>query len=161
MALAMALGVAVCAGSCRLVRRVACNALGCVESIDPQSVRNAFEEAVGFLGRRRLTSESGLAGSCVRDGDYTGSYRLHGERLTCREVVFGGASFKTRTLEISASIKAGSGKAGIYVLDGAEAEEYTESFEMTGSFESGGCYIVVCCENFTGDITLTSRLAAE
>ena len=116
-----------------------------------------FEGTVRLLGRQQLTSDRRLAGKRRCNDDYTGSYAAEYEGFTGREVLFGGASTSAKELRLSVDIVPAHGAARICVYNGADVSEYREGAEVTVKSEGGGCYIVVCCDGFTGSVLLTSE----
>ena len=160
-ALVIAFAMAVCVGSCRLVRSIGKGVVQCAEKIDPQQLYERLEKGVNRLGERQITGDEYLTGKRVCGDSYTGSYTAHCEGVTGREVIFGGASMAGRMLRISSEIETESGEAVLRIRMGNGTEEYPESAALTVDFDSGGCYVILLYDDFTGDITVTSEYAED
>ena len=94
-----------------------------------------------------------------QEGDYySGSYNAQIEQITGRDVVFGGAGTEERTIICSGNIDRESGSIKIRVRMNEEVVYISPNenghFEKEFSFESGGNYIMVDYEDFTGSIEL-------
>ena len=94
-----------------------------------------------------------------QEGDcYSGSYNAQAEQMTGRDVVFGGAGMEERTISCSGNIDRESGSIKIRVRMNEEVVYISPNenghFEKEFSFESGGNYIMVDYEDFTGSIEL-------
>lgn len=113
------------------------------------------------LGKKQITKDSDLCGERILEqaGDYySGSYNAQVEQMTGRDVVFGGAGVEERTVICNGNIEAKSGSAEIRVRMNEEVVYISPDdngyFEKVLSFESGGNYIMVDYEDFTGSIDL-------
>lgn len=160
-ALVIAFAMAVCVGSCRLVRSIGRGVVQCAEKIDPQQLYERLEKGVNRLGERQITGDKYLTGRRVCCDSYTGSYVAHCEGVTGREVIFGGASTVGRMLRINSEIEPESGQAVLRIRIGNDAEEYPESAALTVDHDSGGCYVILIYDDFTGDVTVTSEYAED
>ena len=113
------------------------------------------------LGKKQITKDSDLCGERIleQEGDYySGSYNAQIEQITGRDVVFGGAGTEERTIICSGNIDRESGSIKIRVRMNEEVVYISPNenghFEKEFSFESGGNYIMVDYEDFTGSIEL-------
>ncbi|MGN8630684.1 hypothetical protein ACTNEW_03635 [Blautia sp. HCP3S3_G3] len=113
------------------------------------------------LGKKQITKDSDLCGerTLEQSGDYySGSYNAQVEQMTGRDVVFGGAGVEERTVICNGNIETKSGSAEIRVRMNEEVVYISPDdngyFEKVLSFESGGNYIMVDYEDFTGSIDL-------
>ena len=66
-----------------------------------------------------------------------------------------------RMLRISSEIEPESGEAVLRIRMGNGTEEYPESAALTVDFDSGGCYVILLYDDFTGNITVTSEYAED
>lgn len=145
-----------CLSSC-----VACSSF---TRFDPHDAVEHFDRFAEWLSQSQITNDKNLIGQRTRAKDaYTGEYHAQCSSVSGREVIFGGASVKERTLKLSAMIKAASGKATLRIRLGASVKEYTadehDRFEMELKLNGGGNYIMLCYEDFTGTIMLSSAYA--
>ena len=116
------------------------------------------------LGASQITGDSDLIGErlCGRDA-YTGRYLAECDGNTGKDVVFGGGSIETRKVYICGYVMAYSGKAtvrirmneDVIVLEPDEDGYFSTEVNMN----SGGNYIMVNYENFTGTVDLTAGYA--
>lgn len=113
------------------------------------------------LGKKQITKDSDLCGERTLEqsgGYYSGSYNAQVEQMTGRDVVFGGAGMEERTIICSGIIDRESGRIKIRVRMNEEviyiSPDENGYFEKEFSFESGGNYIMVDYEDFTGSIEL-------
>lgn len=120
-----------------------------------------LEEWAGDLGQTQISDSKHLIGS--RDAgidDYVGSYMAECEGNSGRDVIFGGASVEERILYVSGNVKTESGSAVVRIRLNDEVIELTPddngNFETELSLESGGNYIMVLYEDFTGTVELRS-----
>ena len=120
-----------------------------------------LEEWAGKLGQTQITDGKDLIGSREAGiDDYIGSYEAECEDDSGRDVIFGGASTKERTLCVSGTVRTESGSATVRIRLNDEVIELTPDengdFETELSLESGGNYIMVLYEDFTGTVELRS-----
>lgn len=138
---------------------------GCVsENQDEESDKSQIEKISDFvhvIGKNQLTEDESLTGerSLVEKEDYfTGTYVMEAEQLTKREVLFGGATIEERNIKCNGVVQSISGKADIRIRMNEEViylePDEDGNFIMDLSFESGGNYIMIDYENFTGSIEL-------
>ena len=120
-----------------------------------------FEVWADKLGQAQITDSKDLIGS--RDAgidDYVGSYEAACKEDSGRDVIFGGASTKELTLYVSGTVQTDSGSATVRIRLNDEVIELTPDengdFETELSLESGGNYIMVLYEDFTGTVELRS-----
>ncbi|MBS6475681.1 MAG: hypothetical protein KH354_06840 [Clostridiales bacterium] len=145
-----------CLSSC-----VACSSFA---RFDPQNAVERFDRFAEWLSQSQITGDRNLIGqrSCAKDA-YTGEYRAQCSSASGREVIFGGASVKERILKLFASIETVSGKATLRIRLGASVKEYPADeygrLETELKLNGGGNYIMLCYENFTGTIVLSSAYA--
>lgn len=138
---------------------------GCTEwknSHDPKAgITEQIREWTEKLGMTQITKDASLCGkrSLEQEADYyTGNYTAEVEHVTGRDVVFGGAGIEERKISCSGSVDIKSGKAKIRVRMNEEVV-YVEPdengyFEKEFSFASGGNYIMLDYEDFTGSVNL-------
>ena len=142
-----------CLSSC-----VACSSF---PHFDPQDAVERFDRFAEWLSQSQITADKNLIGqrNCAKDA-YTGEYRAQCRSASGREVIFGGASVKERTLKLSAAIETVSGKATLRIRLGASVKEYPadeyDRLETELKLNGGGNYIMLCYEDFTGTIVLSS-----
>lgn len=120
-----------------------------------------LENWVTKLGRSQLTEEKDLTGEKILQNDmddYTGSYNSKPVELDGREVLFGGSTLEKRTILCYGIIKTVSGEAKIRVRRNEDVSYITldedGAFTEELSFESGGNYIMIDYEDFTGEVEL-------
>lgn len=138
--------------------------VGCTDWNDNSDGIKIIEQVKAWtetLGKKHITKDSDLCGERVLDqeGDYySGSYNAQAERMAVREVIFGGAGVENRTVICSGNIETKSGSVAIRVRMNEEviylSPDDNGYFEKELSFESGGNYIMVDYEDFTGSIEL-------
>lgn len=138
---------------------------GCTEgknSNDSESgTIEQLREWTGKLGMTQITEDESLRGTRTLENEedyYTGNYIAETDHVTGRDVVFGGAGIEERIIICSGTvdIKAGSIKIRVRMNEEVVYVSPDESghFEKEFSFASGGNYIMVDYENFTGSIDL-------
>lgn len=138
---------------------------GCTEMTsicnDGSGVIERMKEWSEVLGKRQITKDSELCGERTweQEGDYySGSYNAQVEQMTGRDVVFGGAGMEERTIICSGNIDRETGSLKIRVRMNEEvvyiSPDESGNFEAELSFVSGGNYIMVDYEEFTGSIDL-------
>lgn len=125
-----------------------------------------FEEWADDLGQTQMTEDKDLIGSREAGiDDYIGSYEAACENDSGKDVIFGGSSTKTRTLYVSGTVKTESGSATVRIRLNDEVIELTPDengdFETELSLKSGGNYIMVLYEDFTGTVELRSTYDAS
>ena len=139
---------------------------GCNVQKHESSAEEGFVEQMkewsNRFGKTQITEDESLMGkrTLENDGDYyIGSYVSDISHATGRDVIFGGAIIEERKIILKGTIDVGTGQARIRVRMNEEVVylEPNESgiFEKEFSLESGGNYIMIDYENFTGNVELT------
>lgn len=128
---------------------------------NPKQFTDTLEDLAGVIGSSQITSEDHLIGERLYGEDaYTGRYLAECDGSTGRDVVFGGASIESRKLYLCGYVQAYSGKAAIRIRmnwDVVEMEPDEDGyFEAELDLESGGNYVIIKFEDFTGTVDLTS-----
>ena len=129
--------------------------------MSPQEVHDYLEGIARDLGSSQLTKDGDLIGKRISAGDsYTGKYDSQCRYVTGRDVVFGGASTERRKVILHGFIRGEKGKARIRIRMNEEVTELQTnddgSFATELNMESGGNYIMVCYDNFKGEVELVS-----
>lgn len=119
------------------------------------------DNVAGVLGASQITADEELFGEQVRhDDDYVGSYNAQCQGSTGRDVVFGGGSIETRRLQVYGRILAEAGQATVRIRMNEEVVELEADeegrFETELRLKSGGNYIMVDYEGFSGTVELIS-----
>lgn len=138
---------------------------GCAEwkssHTDGKEVIGQISEWTGTLGKKQLTTDTDLCGTRTLEQEedfYTGTYTARVEQMTGRDVIFGGAGVEERTMICSGMVNITSGDIKIRVRMNEDVVYITPDengdFEAEFSFVSGGNYIMVDYEDFTGSIDL-------
>lgn len=107
-----------------------------------------LDGVAGKIGDSQITEDDDLIGQRdLSDDAYCGSYFSDCNNQTGRDVIFGGASTKERTLYVSGTVQTDSGSAMIRIRLNDEVIELKPDkngdFETELSLESGGNYIMV------------------
>ena len=91
----------------------------------------------------------------------TGLSAAHCENETGRDTVFGGASARDRRIKVKAHIKTETGSAVIRLRMNGRATKFLPdsdgNFEREFDFGSGGNYIMVDFNRFTGTVWMTAE----
>lgn len=129
---------------------------------NPSEVKEKFNEWAGMLGKTQITNDDNLIGGRLPGEDeYVGSYLADCDKQTGKDVIFGGGSIEDREIRVYGTLKTDSGKATVRIRmneDVVELEPDKEGFfETTLSLTSGGNYIMVNYEEFSGTIELYSE----
>lgn len=116
------------------------------------------------LGHSQITADDSLIGTRVfGDDTYCGTYQAECTGVTGKNVIFGGAALSDRTLNLSGTIHSQGGSAVIRIRLNGEIillePDDTGAFATQLFLESGGNYIMVQYEDFSGTVTLTSEYA--
>lgn len=119
------------------------------------------DELAGQLGASQLTSDEDLFGERVCDTSaYEGSYTAQCRHSTGKDVVFGGGSLRSYRLRVYGRIQCDSGRAAVRIRMNEEVvileTDENGCFETELRFGSGGNYIMVEYEDFSGTVELTS-----
>lgn len=127
----------------------------------PMGMFEHMENWVGRLGKNQLTEDGDLYGIRILAEEmdtYIGTYSAECTDVTGRDVVFGGASTQARELVLSGTICADEGEAVIRIRRNDEVKELEPEedgrFEMDLELESGGNYIMVDYDAFSGTVEL-------
>lgn len=129
--------------------------------MSPYEIHDYLEGLARNLGSSQLTKDGDLIGKRTPANDsYTGKYNSQCRYVTGRDVVFGGASTERRKVILHGFIRREKGNARIRVRMNEEVTELQinddGSFAMELNMESGGNYIMVCYDNFKGEVELVS-----
>ena len=131
------------------------------EQDPPIGMVERLEMLAGKLGKSQLTDDADLYGTRTltdEDDSYAGKYVADCAETTGRDVVFGGASTNTREMVLTGSVTVDAGEATIRIRMNNEVTELEPeddgSFEMNMFFESGGNYIMVDYDDFSGTVEL-------
>ena len=141
---------------------------GCSEwkdsRLDGKDALGQVEEWSESLGKKQLTKDTDLIGTRTLDqeGDfYNGDYAAIVEDATGRDVGFGGAGIEERMIVYSGKVTVTSGDVKIRVRMNEDVVYITPDenghFEKEFSFTSGGNYLMVDYEDFTGSIDLRCK----
>lgn len=120
-----------------------------------------MDNLAGKLGASQITPDQELFGERVcHDDAYVGSYTAQCQSGTGKDVVFGGASIETRRLQIYGRILADAGQARVRIRMNEEVvvleTDEEGCFETELRLGSGGNYIMIDYEDFSGTVELTS-----
>lgn len=137
-----------------------------LKELEPDAMYNFIDGIAEEFGQSQLTKGTNRIGKrSVSSDTYTGHYWADCGGNTGRDVVFGGASVKQRTLHIRGHINTKSGQAWIRIRMNEEVTELRADqsglFETELSFNSGGYYIMVCYDAFEGTVEMTSELKLD
>ena len=141
---------------CMVMSLTACD----LKDATPEAMHQTIDGIVGWFGSGQLSKDDELIGKRTAEDDlFSGRYTAQVAGETGRDVVFGGSSILTRTIRLDAEIKAEAGTAEIRVRMNDEVISLTpdEDGRITTvlHFVSGGNYIMVDYENFTGPVEMT------
>lgn len=119
------------------------------------------DDFVGVLGATQISAQEDLFGQRVcYDDAYVGNYVAKCQDSTGKDVIFGGASIEPRRLRVSGQILAESGQATVRIRMNEEVvvleTDEQGCFETEVRLESGGNYIMVVYEDFSGTVELNS-----
>ena len=130
--------------------------------MEPEAMQDFLDGVVENIGDSQITDDKDLIGIRMlnKNSDaYTGAYTSECKAVTGRDVIFGGASIHNRELFLSGTIQAESGKATIRIRLNEEVFEMESDddghFETTLKLDSGGNYIMVVYEDFSGSLEMT------
>lgn len=132
--------------------------------LDGKEALGQIREWSETLGEKQLTQDTDLIGTRTleqEDDFYNGDYAAIVEETTGRDVVFGGAGIEERTIVCSGKVTVISGDIKIRVRMNEDVVYITPDenghFEKEFSFTSGGNYLMVDYEDFTGSIDLRCK----
>lgn len=120
-----------------------------------------MDNVAGVLGASQITGDEELFGERVcHDDAYVGSYMAQCQGGTGKDVVFGGGSIETRRLQVYGRILTEAGQATVRIRMNEEVVSLETDeegrFETELRLKSGGNYIMVDYEDFTGTVELIS-----
>lgn len=130
-------------------------------SMQLKRVDRCFDDLRGAFKMSDVTSSAELIGRRKnRNGNwFIGSYTAQCENETGRDTVFGGASARDRRIKVKAHIKTETGSAVIRLRMNGRATKFLPdsdgNFEREFDFGSGGNYIMVDFNRFTGTVWMT------
>lgn len=121
-----------------------------------------FDRIVGKLGQSQITADEDLIGTRENEeNSYTGTYRSTCNGDTGRDAVFGGASIEERALCVSGYVHSVCGEAKIRIRMNGEVIvlqcDEDGYFSTTLNCSSGGNYVMVLYDEFTGTVEMTSE----
>lgn len=132
-------------------------------SMQLKRVDRCFDDLRGAFKMSDVTSSAKLIGKRENNGRdwFTGSYTAQCENETGRDTVFGGASARNRRIKVKAHIKTETGSAVIRLRMNGRATKFLPdsdgNFEREFDFGSGGNYIMVDFNRFTGTVWMTAE----
>ncbi len=132
--------------------------------VSTEDIVNCYSNAVECLGKSQLTSNLNLIGERYDENDdYTGAYRCNADDVTGRDCIYGGCAIDERKISLKGKVNTESGELKIRVRHGAETEyvavDKDGSFEDVLEFDSGGNYIIIEYDDFTGEIDALTEYA--
>lgn len=136
---------------------------GCrLNYMEPEEMQDFLDGVVENIGDSQITDDKDLIGIRMLNENsdaHTGEYTTECEAVTGRDVIFGGASIHNRELFLSGTIQAESGKATVRIRLNEEVFEMEPDddghFETSLKLDSGGNYIMVVYEDFSGSLEMT------
>ena len=142
---------------------------GCrLNYMEPEEMQEFLDGVAENIGEGQITDDEDLIGTRVLTDNadsYAGKYTSECKSMAGRDVVFGGASIHNRELLLSGTIKTESGKAAIRIRLNDEAFELDPDtdgcFETTLKLDSGGNYIMVDYEDFSGSVELSCAYVVQ
>lgn len=134
--------------------------------IDSDRLYNFLDNMAEDLGNHQITESKDLIGSRILNEDaYTGNYQAHCDGNTGRDVIFGGGSIESKKLHVYGTIHTYAGKATVRIRLNEDIKELSVkedgSFETKLSLDSGGNYIMLDYEDFSGEIELRSEYETD
>lgn len=134
---------------------------GCGENWDKDALLERYDSVTEALASTQFTDEDDLIGVRMwEDGQrYTGVYAADCAEESGRDVVFGGASIYERKIRLTASASPKYGTAILRIRLNTEVMEYPlsqEPLDLDLTLESGGAYVMVDYEDYTGTVVLSS-----
>lgn len=127
-----------------------------------EDIYEKLDDIAGTLGRSQLTAEEDLAGMRNSGVDeFTGTYTAECTDTTGRDVIFGGASVKERSVRVHGWVQFSGGQLKVRVRENDEVLyidlDDAGTFDQTLDFSGGGNYIMIDYDDFTGYIELVSE----
>lgn len=147
---------------CMVMSLTACD----LKDATPEAMHQTIDGIVGWFGSGQLSKNDELIGKRTAEDDlFSGRYTAQVAGETGRDVVFGGSSILTRTIRLDAEIKAEAGGAEIRVRMNDDVMTLTpdDDGRITTAlhFVSGGNYVMVDYQNFTGTVEMTCALLQD
>lgn len=147
---------------CMVMSLTACE----LKDVTPEAMHQSIDDVVNWFGSGQLSKDDELIGIRESENDpFSGRYTAELTGETGRDVVFGGSSILTRTIKLDAQMKAEAGAAEIRVRmnDGVIPLIPDGDGRVTTvlHFVSGGNYIMVDYEDFTGTVEMTCELLQD
>lgn len=135
---------------------------GCSKRVNIENILEFYDSAVSLISRTQLTNSLLLIGEREYDGDrYVGKYEADCFLDSGRDVIFGGASIYERKIKLTADIETVSGSAKVRIRIGDSAKYYHTDknghLELCLTLDSGGSYIMIDYDDFSGKVRLTSE----
>lgn len=133
------------------------------ENLRFKRIDRCFDDLRGAFKMSDVTNSAKLIGKRENNGKdwFTGSYTAQCENETGRDTVFGGASARDRRIKVKAYIKTETGSAVIRLRMNGRATKFLPdsdgNFEREFDFGSGGNYIMVDFNRFTGTVWMTAE----
>jgi len=149
---------------CFIMLSFFCAAALSLNVISPQDLVRGYSSVVEVIGKSQLTSKVNLIGErCDKKDDYTGRYKCTADKITGRDVAYGGCSLKELKIKVKGKIDCDSGEIKIKVRKGSEVCKITVgedgSFSEVLSLKSGSNYFIVEYIDFTGSIEMYTEYA--
>lgn len=129
--------------------------------ITTENIVSGYANAVEILGKTQLTSKWNLLGERFdKRDDFTGSYKCSADRITGRDVPYGGCRIHDTKLRVKGTIHSQSGAADVRIGLGSSVE--TIKPDKKGNFDrqfefSGSNYVMVQYKNFTGSVDIKTE----
>lgn len=125
-----------------------------------------LEKTAAALGRSQITSDSELIGErFVETDSFTGEYTAQCRDDSGRDVIFGGGRIRSGKLFVSGKICVTQGSVTICARINQEKIkiplEADGSFSVTLNLESGGNYVMIDYDDFTGSAKLSSAYMTD
>ena len=138
-----------------------CSSGCCFFEFDAQNIMDGIENTAQRLGKSQITEDTNLIGRRLTGTDgFTGVYKVSCVGANGRDAIFGGGSIEKKTIRLTVKISVVSGNARLRVRNNFDAEvfplENSEYYEFIFTFDSGGKYIMIDYENFSGSIEMRS-----
>lgn len=132
----------------------------------PDELHEMLDDVVGWVGSGQRSTDDELIGKREAGEDsFSGAYQAKPEKVTGRDVVFGGSSILTRTVKVEGTIHTEEGSAAIRVRMNDEVINLTPDstgiVETQLHFISGGNYVMVDYKEFTGTVEMTCTVLED
>lgn len=130
-------------------------------AVSGSAVYTWLDKTAAALGRSQITSDADLIGERTVETDaFSGEYTAHCRDDSGRDVIFGGGRIRSGQLFVSGKIRIHEGSATVIVRINKEKFEIPlkadGSFSMTLDLQSGGNYVMIDYDDFTGSAELAS-----